>query len=490
MQKPPSPPGLASPTVEVFLKTVLRSGLLDRDSLQTHLRSMPREGRDDAEAVAEHLIKVGQLTRFQVAKLLRGTALGLVLGPFHVLAPIAKGGMGTVYLARDTRSTLLVALKILPPRRAREEERLLARFRREMEMCQRVSHPHLAWTYEVGVYKGVYYIAMEYIPGRSLSRLVQEDGPVPVPRLARLFAEVTLALDHAHNQGLIHRDLKPSNIIITPNDHAKVLDLGLALMEGEAAGEREVVGGQGYVVGTMDYIAPEQTDDPSKVDARCDLYALGCTMYLALTGRPPFPGGTSRDKILRHRSEEPAPITALNPAVPPEFAALVHRMMAKDPQQRPLSAAAIRHELLAWADKGQGLPLDRPEDAAYEQAVALLEAKEPSAEMIAETIPTADEPSPEKGALPEKEALPDEETSSARTPPPAPGPVPEAIPVGIPVTTRSRRPRPRALGMDTSVKPSISPTSPAWVSTLILVAVGLCLAGLIALLLWLFVFRK
>src|SRR4051812_49245151 len=195
--------------VDEFLKTVIRSGLLDREQLQAALRGVPREQRDNSQALADHLVQAGKLTRFQARKLLQGTALGLVLGPFQVLAPIGKGGMGTVYLARDRRSEQLVALKVLPPRKAREEERLLARFRREMEMCQRVAHPHLAWTCEVGVCQGVYYIAMEYIPGRSLYRVVAQDGPLPVPRAARLFAEVASALDHAHNQGLVHRDLKP-----------------------------------------------------------------------------------------------------------------------------------------------------------------------------------------------------------------------------------------------------------------------------------------
>src|SRR5262249_38958302 len=168
------------------------------------------------------------------------------------------------YLARDNRSQLLLALKILPPNKAREEERLLARFRREMDMCQRVAHPHLAWTYEVGVHKGVYYIAMEYIPGKSLYRLVNEDGPLGVPRAARLFGQVASALDHAHHQGLIHRDMKPSNILVTPDDRAKVLDLGLALVQGERTAQREVVGGQGYVVGSVDYMSPEQAEDASK----------------------------------------------------------------------------------------------------------------------------------------------------------------------------------------------------------------------------------
>src|SRR5262249_29933104 len=144
-------------------------------------------------------------------KLLQGTAMGLVLGPFHVLSPIGRGGMGTVYLARDSRSDQLLALKVLPPKRAREEPRILARFRREMEMCQRVAHPHLAWTYGVGFCQGVYYLAMEYIPGKSLFRIVADQGPLKVPRAARLFAEVASALEHTHQQGLIHRDLKPSN---------------------------------------------------------------------------------------------------------------------------------------------------------------------------------------------------------------------------------------------------------------------------------------
>jgi serine/threonine protein kinase len=377
--------------------------------------------------------------------------------------------MGTVYLARDHRSGQMVALKVLPPGRAREEERLLARFRREMEMCQRVSHPHLAWTYEVGAYRGVYYIAMEYIPGRSLYRVVQDDGPLPVPRLARLFAEVALALDHAHTQGLIHRDLKPSNIVVTPHDHAKVLDLGLALMQGEGAGPREVIGGQGYVVGTMDYIAPEQTDDPSKVDARCDVYALGCTMYFALTGRPPFPGGTSKEKIFRHRGEEPEPLAALNPAVPPQFAALVQRMMVKDPAGRMESAALVRHELMRWADKGPGLPLDQPEDSGYRQSVEQLEACEPSAEMVAEAIPAAEEPSPEPSPEPGEPEAPEE---------------PVAAPASVPAPPRPRRrPAPRVMKEEETRRPERQ-AAPLWLFYAVPIAAGALLGGLVLALAW------
>jgi serine/threonine protein kinase len=381
------PQGVEPTQGETFLKAVLRSGLLDRDQLRSALRTVPLAERNDPNALADHLVRSGKLSRFQAGKLLNGTALGLVLGPFHVLAPIGKGGMSTVYLAKDTRSDLLVALKVLPPKKAREEERMLARFRREMEMSQRVAHPHLAWTYEVGVQQGIYYIAMEYIPGLNLYRLVAEQGPLEVSRAARLFAEVASALDHAHTQGLIHRDLKPSNILVTPHDHAKVLDLGLALVQGEEGGDREVVGGQGYVVGTMDYIAPEQADDPTGVDPRCDIYSLGCTLYYALTGRPPFPGGTKRDKIERHCLEEPAPVPQFNPGVPPGFIGVLRRMMAKRPSDRFATAAELREELLKWASGEAVQPLDRQGDEAYQQAVAALETAEAPPELVEEVIP-------------------------------------------------------------------------------------------------------
>jgi eukaryotic-like serine/threonine-protein kinase len=363
-------------SADTFLRTILRSGLIGRDELKAALRDVPESRRGDRANLADHLVKKGKLSRFQARKLMEGTALGLVLGPFQILAPIAKGGMGTVYLARDSRSDHLMALKILPPRKAREEKRLLARFRREMEMCQRVAHPHIAWTCEVGVHQGVYYIAMEYIPGKSLYRIVADEGPLKVPRAARLFAEIASALDHAHHQGLVHRDLKPSNVLITPNDHAKLLDLGLAIMEGEAGTHREILGGQGYVVGTMDYIAPEQTQNAAQVDGRSDLYSLGCTLYYALTGQPPFPGGTPLDKIQRQRCEQPTPIPNLNADVPPAFIGLLRRLMSKKPQDRPESAAVVRDELLKWANGEQALPMDQPTDDRYRQEVERLETAE------------------------------------------------------------------------------------------------------------------
>jgi serine/threonine protein kinase len=391
------PSGADLPTVETFLRRILRSRLLDRAQLQEALRDVPKAQRDDAQALADHLVKKGKLSRFQASKILTGSGKGLVLDHYQVLAPIGRGGMSTVYLARDENSDRLVALKLLTPSRWRNQERLLARFQREMELSRRIIHPHLAWTYDSGFCTDIYYIAMEYIPGRNLSRIVKSDGPLSVPRAAHLMAEVAAGLHYAHTQGLIHRDLKPSNIMVTPHDHARVLDLGLALWQGEEE-EEDVIGGQGYIVGTMDYIAPEQTADATNVDGRADIYSLGCTLYFAVSGRVPFPGGTSRDKIRRHRTELPTPLTELVPLIPPGFAQLIERMMAKEPTARPSTAALVEEYLRAWAIDEPELPMDAPEDSSYELSVAALQKAEPSAEYNLPNVSPPEDEQPEDGA--------------------------------------------------------------------------------------------
>jgi serine/threonine protein kinase len=376
---------------DTFLKNVRRSGLIDQARLEAVLRKVPRDKRASAEYLSQVLVRQGLLSRFQAHKVMQGAVLGLVLGNYQVLAPLGKGGSGRVYLARDGRTEQLVALKVLPPKRAREKDRLVARFQREMQLTQLLAHPHLTQYYDSGIHQGIYYIAMEFLPGRTLYRLVSSQGPLPLARAARLFAEAAAGLDSAHGRGLIHRDLKPSNIIITPHDHAKVLDLGLAIMQGEE-GDRAVVGGKGYVVGSMDYLAPEQAEDAVNVDGRADIYALGCTLYFALTGQPPFPGGDTRDKIRRHEKEEPASVHERNPAVPAAFDAVLGRLMAKRPDDRPASMAEVRELLLPWTSADPELPLDARGDAEYRQAVAEVENTEAFADMYSEDIVTPGRP--------------------------------------------------------------------------------------------------
>jgi serine/threonine protein kinase len=389
---PPTPPAPPAASLEDFCKAALRSGLLSDVELLAAVHALSAGQQGDAAALAEFLIKTGKLSRFQARKLLSGRWRGLVLGPFQVLSLIGKGGTGAVFLARDSRDGRLVALKVL--KTGRTEDRIRARFLREMEINRDLAHPHLARAFEAGHVQGVDYLAMEYIPGQSLHRLVSQEGPLAVSRAARLFLEVATALHYAHGRGLVHRDLKPSNVMVTPHDHAKLLDLGLALVRGEVA-DRDVIGGQGYVVGTMDFIAPEQAANPILVDARSDVYALGCSLYYALSGRPPFPGGTNREKIQRHRTAEPPPLEELRPTLPPSFTALVRRMLAKKPADRFATAADVAAALRPWAVGEVVQPLDQPDDPTYAEAVAALQATDAGVEESQLDLPAG--PSPRRG---------------------------------------------------------------------------------------------
>lgn len=348
-------------SLDNFVALLLKSRLVEQGQIDRALASRVRPGAKPppaptARELADILMRSGELTHFQAAKLLVGRWAGLALGPYRILAPLGRGGMGTVYLARDSRLSeehgdeVLVALKILPPRVAREQERMLLRFRREIDMGKRTGHPNVTRTLAGGELDGVNYIAMEYVPGRSLQRIVGLGGRIPVGEAARIFADVAAGLQHLHERNLIHRDLKPANVMVTPSGGAKILDLGLALALGEPLpDDPRIVGGKGYILGTMDYIAPEQARNATDVGPHTDLYSLGCALYFALTGTPPFPGGSSKDKIRRQRTLEPAPIGDMNPAVPPRLARTVSKLMAKTPAERPASAAEARELLLPYA---------------------------------------------------------------------------------------------------------------------------------------------
>ena len=355
--RPPREKG-PDPAPEVFLQTLRRSRLLEGEHLDSVVSTAPEAVRTSSRKLAEYLIEVGELTHYQTEKLLGGRWRGLVVGAYHILAPLGRGGMGTVYLAKSLERPRvppyphfpLVALKVLPPKRAREEEKTLLRFRREMELGKHLNHPNITRTLDAGEHNGVHFIAMEFVPGQTLKQFVEKVGPLPVGEAARLFADVAAGLVHAHERGLIHRDLKPSNIMVTPEGGAKILDLGLALLVDEALPEDPaIVGGEGYILGTMDYIAPEQTSDATNVGPRSDLYSLGCSIYYAVCGVPPFPGGSSHQKMKWHRTEAAPPSQMINPDVPAGFSLIIEQCMEKVPEKRPASGEAVRALLLPWS---------------------------------------------------------------------------------------------------------------------------------------------
>ena len=249
------------------------------------------------------LVQQGSLTAYQARKLLSGATRGFFLAGYRILRPLGEGGMGKVFLGSRDRDGQHVAIKVLPPKRAVQEEQALLRFRREMDLSRRVQHPNLARTIEVGREGDIYFMIMEFIPGESLYETVKgpSGGPLRVPDTARFFLKVLDGLAAAHAAGLVHRDLKPGNIMVTPEGEAKVLDLGLARALG--GDEGDALTRPNVVIGTLDYASPEQLGNAAAADRRSDLYSIGCTLYFTLSGHPPFEGGDVVNKIFKQRMD-------------------------------------------------------------------------------------------------------------------------------------------------------------------------------------------
>lgn len=336
--------------LDQFATAAVRSGLVSADIMAAERASASLNASDPEAAVtlAKRLIDRGTLTSYQARKLLAGATKGFFLGGYRILRRLGEGGMGKVYLAVRDGDGQRVAIKVLPPKLASESQQALKRFRREMDLSRRVRHPNIARTLDVGVEVGVHFMVLEYIPGDSLYHLVKaRGGPLRVPDAARYFLKVLDGLEAAHQSGLVHRDIKPSNLMVTPQGDAKILDLGLARAMGD---DEKPLTNPNTVLGTLDYASPEQLSDATKVDARSDLYSLGCTIYFTLTGRAPFEGGDAVNKIYKHRMEEAAPLEEEARGVPAAFAAIVRKLMSKTPSERYATAAEVRNDLARWTN--------------------------------------------------------------------------------------------------------------------------------------------
>jgi formylglycine-generating enzyme required for sulfatase activity len=263
------------------------------------------------------------------------------LGKFRLDQRIGAGGCGTVWRALDTELDRVVAVKI-PDATVMQSPVLRARFHREARAAARLSHPNVVTLLSVDQVGDTPLLVMEYVDGIDLGRLVARSGPLPVGQACDFVRQAALGLQHAHERGLVHRDVKPANLILTEQGGTvKVLDLGLALLPRRAQDVDTSLTEPGCVMGTADFMAPEQSRDSHNADARADIYGLGCALYYLLTAQVPFPGGTFTEKMLRHHTDEPVPVEQLQPAVTPTVAAVVRKMMARRPEDRYQNAAEL-----------------------------------------------------------------------------------------------------------------------------------------------------
>jgi serine/threonine protein kinase len=341
-------------TANDFLDLLRRSQLVEEDQLTKFLGPLAAKNSqrlpDDAEKISAAMIEAGMLTEWQAEKLLAGKHKGFMLGKYKLLRHIGKGGMSQVYLAEHTLMKRKVAIKVLPANRV-EDSTYLERFRTEARAAAKLDDPNIVRVYDIDNDGKTHYIVMEFVDGLDLHVLVREQGPLGYERAADYIAQVARGIAHAHQMGLVHRDIKPANCMVTKNEVVKLLDMGLArLIDDEAS---LTIENNENVLGTADYLAPEQALNSHKADARADIYSLGCTLYYLLTGHPPFPDGTISERLLKHQVEQAPSIFKDRPDAPSVLVNICTRMMAKRVDERFQTAGEVSERLAEWlGDRG------------------------------------------------------------------------------------------------------------------------------------------
>jgi serine/threonine-protein kinase len=345
---------MAIDTVQDFVVTVRDNRLLEpeqSDELSQTLQ--PRFA--DARALARHLIQQNWLTPYQINQLFQGRADSLLLGSYVILERIGEGGMGQVFKAKHSKLGRVVAIKVIRREHLSHPD-AIRRFHREIRAVAKLSHPNVVMAYDADQVGDTHFFVMEYVEGGNLSQLVKYQGVPPIGVACDYVRQIALGLQHAAEHGLVHRDIKPANLlVIKPTNPmpdrptslwgstVKILDMGVArmLQAPDPGDSASALTKEGRVVGTPDYMAPEQAVNSAKADIRADLYSLGCSFYQMLTNQLPFPGGTPMEKLLKHRIEQPKPVEQLRPEVPPAVVAVVRKLMAKKAEDRYQTPGAL-----------------------------------------------------------------------------------------------------------------------------------------------------
>lgn len=338
----------------VFQTAALTSGLLSQQQLDDALAGLVTTESQGPQTIAEVLdeelgrrcVELGYLNRWQVEQLKEGRTK-FALGPYRIVNAIGQGGMGHVFKAEHKFLGRTEAVKVLPKNRSTPDA--IAAFQREIRAQAQLDHPNLVRATYADHEGDTYYFVTEYVPGTDLRKLVRRNGPLSAAIAATIVSQAADGLHYAHRKGLVHRDVKPGNLLVTPDGLTKVTDLGLAwgVIDDLAGGVPEQ---SARLVGTADYMAPETITSPEKIRPVSDVYALGCTLYYAVTGKVPFPGGNTAEKMQRHLNEVPLNPLHFNPDLPDAFCDAIAAMMRKDPDERTPTAAAVVELLAPWCD--------------------------------------------------------------------------------------------------------------------------------------------
>jgi eukaryotic-like serine/threonine-protein kinase len=346
----------ASAMSQRFLEMIEKSGLLDKEQVDAFLDQLRKEGHaevlDNEQALSEKFVAAGHLTQWQTEKLLQGKHKGFLLGNYKLLRHLGSGGMSTVFLAEHKHMRQRRAIKVLPQNRVNDSS-YLGRFYREARAAAALDHPNIVRAYDVDSDGDNHYLVMEFVEGTDIQKLVAMQGVLPYETAVEYIRQSAFGLAHAHQVGLIHRDIKPANLLVDTKGTVKILDMGLARFADDEKQASLTQMHDENVLGTADYLAPEQAINSHTVDARADLYSLGCTLYFALTGHPPFPEGSLAQRLLMHQQREPAPIAKDRPDVPKDLVAICKRMMAKSLDERFQNAEQVEQALSRWqSDRG------------------------------------------------------------------------------------------------------------------------------------------
>jgi serine/threonine protein kinase len=332
----------APATVPELLDLVQKSGVVEPPRLDAYAQQLRDRGALPAEpkSLATQMIRDGYLTLFQADQLLQGKWRGFTIGKYKVLEKLGSGGMGHVYLCEHRVMRRKVAVKVLPSAKAKDQS-ALERFHREARAIAVLDHPNLVRAFDVDQDSELHFLVMEYVDGASLQEIVKKSGPLDPPRACHYAYFAALGLQYAYEVAeLVHRDVKPGNIMVDRQGVVKLLDMGLARFFND---EQDILTKKydESVLGTADYLSPEQATDSHEVDIRADIYSLGATLYFMLAGHPPFVEGSVAQKLIWHQTRQPKPVRLLRPDVPEGVAAILERMMAKDPAARYQTPAEL-----------------------------------------------------------------------------------------------------------------------------------------------------